>query len=38
MESIPAVIEALARAPAVVIPLVREVKAPLLKRRPAPGK
>lgn len=38
MESIPAVIEALERAPAVVIPLVREVPPPLLKRRPAPGK
>jgi uncharacterized damage-inducible protein DinB len=33
-----AVIDALERAPQVVIPLVREVPASLLKRRPAPGK
>jgi hypothetical protein len=33
-----AVIEALERAPLVVIPLVREVPASLLKRRPAPRK
>ena len=33
-----AVIDALERAPQVVIPLVREVPARLLKRRPAPGK
>jgi len=33
-----AVIDALERAPLVVIPLVREVPAPLLKRRPAPRK
>jgi hypothetical protein len=32
------VIEALERAPQVVIPLVREVPASLLKRRPSPGK
>jgi DinB superfamily len=38
MESIPAVIEALERAPGVVIPLVREVPPSLLTRRPAPGK
>jgi len=33
-----AVIDALERAPHVVIPLVREVPARLLKRRPGPGK
>jgi len=33
-----AVMDALARAPHVVIPLVREVPPSLLKRRPAPGK
>jgi hypothetical protein len=33
-----AVIDALARAPAVVVPLVREVPPALLKRRPSPGK
>jgi DinB family protein len=33
-----AVIDALRRAPSVVGPLVREVPAALLKRRPAPGK
>ena len=33
-----AVIDALERAPHVVIPLVREVPARLLRRRPAPGK
>lgn len=38
MENTTAVIEALERAPSVVIPLVREVPAVLLKRRPAPGK
>lgn len=31
------IIDALERAPAIVIPLVREVPAHLLKRRPAPG-
>jgi hypothetical protein len=36
MQSIPAVLDALRRAPDVVVPLVREVPAPLLKRRPAP--
>jgi hypothetical protein len=38
MESIPAVIDALERAPGLVVPLVREVPGPLLKRRPKPGK
>jgi hypothetical protein len=38
METATAVIEALERAPAVVIPLVREVPPVLLKRRPAPQK
>ena len=33
-----AVIDALARAPEIVIPLVREVPGPILKRRPAPGR
>lgn len=38
MNSVPAVIDALERAPAVVVPLVREVPAAFLKRRPKPGK
>ena len=38
MESIPSVIDALERAPHVVLPLVREVPASLLKRRPKSGK
>ena len=33
-----AVINALANAPAVIVPLVREVPAAVLKRRPAPGR
>ncbi|HKH90895.1 MAG TPA: DinB family protein [Gemmatimonadaceae bacterium] len=33
-----AVIEALAHAPDIVVPLVREVPAAILKRRPAPGR
>jgi hypothetical protein len=33
-----AVIEALARAPDIVVPLVREVPAAILDRRPAPGR
>lgn len=36
MDSISAVIEALRRAPDIVVPLVREVPTPILKRRPAP--
>src|ERR1051325_6823309 len=38
MDSISAVIEALRRAPDIVVPLVREVPAPILKRRPAPSR
>jgi len=38
MHSPDAVIEALARAPAIVVPLVREVPPAILKRRPAPSK
>jgi hypothetical protein len=38
METATAVIDALERAPGVVIPLVREVPSVLLKRRPAPQK
>jgi hypothetical protein len=33
-----AVVDALARAPGVVVPLVREIPRDVLKRRPAPGK
>ena len=38
MESRTAVIEALERAPSLVLPLVREVPAIVLKRRPLPNK
>ena len=38
MHSPDAVIEALARAPEVVVPLVREVPPVILKRRPAPSR
>jgi hypothetical protein len=38
VESISSVIDALERAPDVVLPLVREVPPSLLKRRPKPGK
>lgn len=38
MNTIPAVIESLERAPAIVVPLVREVPAHILKRRPKSGK
>src|SRR5688572_11513224 len=38
MKSIAAVIDALERAPGVVLPLVREVPSSLLKRRPQPAK
>ena len=38
MRTVSAVIDSLERAPQVVIPLVREVPASLLKRRPAPRK
>jgi hypothetical protein len=36
MENTDAVIDALARAPRIIVPLVREVPATVLKRRPAP--
>lgn len=38
MNTIPSVIEALERAPDIVVPLVREVQPAVLKQRPAPGK
>src|SRR6478609_6190406 len=38
MDTIAAVIDALERAPDLVIPLVREVPQAILKRRPAPRK
>ncbi len=38
METIASIIEALERAPSIVLPLVREVPSTLLKRRPAPTK
>ncbi len=38
VDSVPSVIDALERAPDIVVPLVREVPATLLKRRPASGK
>ena len=38
MNEIAAVIDSLERAPDVVVPLVREVPASVLKRRPAPGR
>lgn len=38
MENIATVVEALGRAPEIIIPLVREVPRPILKRRPAPGR
>src|SRR5262245_36001028 len=38
MDNASAVIEALERAPSVVLPLVREIPPSLLKRRPAPTK
>jgi hypothetical protein len=37
-ESAAAVVDALERAPAIVVPLVREVPIDVLTRRPAPGK
>lgn len=36
--SIPAVLDALERAPSIVLPLVREVPATIVKRRPTTGK
>lgn len=38
MNTVTAVIEALQRSPAIVVPLVREVSPDILKRRPRPGK
>jgi hypothetical protein len=38
MDTTSAVVDALARAPGIVLPLIREVPAEVLKRRPAPGK
>lgn len=38
MNTTTAIIDSLERTPAIVVPLVREVPATLLKRRPAPGK
>jgi hypothetical protein len=38
MDTIASVIDALERAPGLVLPLVREVPPALLKRRPSPGK
>jgi hypothetical protein len=38
MDTTAAVVEALERAPGVVVPLVREVRSAVLKRRPAPLK
>lgn len=37
-DSVDAVIDALARAPRLIVPLVREVPTAVLKRRPAPGR
>jgi hypothetical protein len=38
LDSIPSIIEALARTPEIVVPLVREVPPALQKRRPSPGR
>ena len=38
MDTTTAVVDALERAPAIVVPLVREVPIDVLKRRPAPGR
>lgn len=38
MDTIPSVIDALERAPNIVVPLVREVPSAILKRRPSPGR
>ena len=38
MDTTAAIIEALERAPGVVVPLAREVSTEVLKRRPAPGR
>src|SRR6266404_4949419 len=37
MKSVDALIEALARGPEIVVPLVRQANPAVLKRRPAPG-
>src|SRR4051812_14431233 len=36
MSSVPAILDALRRAPDIIVPLVREVPTAILKRRPAP--
>ena len=38
MDSATAVVDALRRAPLIIVPLVREVPAAILERRPAPGR
>jgi hypothetical protein len=38
LQSVVAVVDALERAPSIIVPLVREVPSPVLKRRPKPGK
>ena len=38
MDSTTAIVDALRRAPLIVVPLVREVPPTILKRRPAPGR
>jgi hypothetical protein len=38
MNSIPAILDALRRAPEIIVPLVREVPPAILKSRPAPGR
>jgi hypothetical protein len=38
LQSPDAIVDALERAPSIVVPLVREVPPAILKRRPAPGK
>lgn len=38
LQSVPSIIDALRRAPDIVVPLVREVPPDILKQRPAPGK
>lgn len=38
MNATDTLIEALARAPSIVVPLVREVRPSILRRRPAPGR
>jgi hypothetical protein len=38
VNTVPAIIDALRRAPDIVVPLVREVPPDILKRRPSPGR